>query len=156
MSISYGQELLVKVKFLSPLCKSENFNYATKHSAGLDLRACIDQPISIQPQEKQKIPTGIALEITNPCVAGFIFSRSGLGTKQGIVVTQGVGVVDPDYRGEILVSLFNLSSKIYTISPGERIAQLVFMPFFKANLLPSDVLSPTKRGDGGFGHTGNF
>lgn len=148
-------ELPVKVKFLSPLCTPQNLTYATEHSAGLDLRACIsEKELWIAPGKKKKIPTGIAIEITQKNIAGFIFSRSGLGTKEGLVVTQGVGVVDPDYRGEIFVSLYNLSSTPQKIEQGQRIAQLIFLPFFRAKLIPADTLAETKRGAGGFGHTG--
>lgn len=149
------QKLPVKVKFLSSLCKPEELIYATPLSAGLDLKACIkEKELWFKPQEKKKIPTGIAIEITLPHIAGFVFSRSGLGTKEGLVVTQGVGVIDPDYRGEIFVSLYNLSSSPQKVTQGQRIAQLVFLPFFQAEIIPSTELSATKRGSGGFGHTG--
>ncbi|MBS3779880.1 MAG: dUTP diphosphatase, partial [Desulfovermiculus sp.] len=95
-----------------------------------------------------------AIEILTPGIAGFIFSRSGLGTKEGLVVSQGVGVIDPDYRGEIIVSILNTSQSERTIHSGQRIAQLLFMPAYQARLLAVESLSPTFRGQGGFGHTG--
>lgn len=147
----------VKVKFLSELCSSENFRYATPYSAGIDLRACIDQAqIILEPGDRYAFPTGIAIEITQPGIAGFVFSRSGLGTKEGLVVSQGVGVIDPDYRGEIIVSLLNTSPELRVVSRGQRIAQLVFMPVYTANIVPVNNLTPTQRGAGGFGHTGKI
>jgi dUTP pyrophosphatase len=96
------------------------------------------------------------MQIDSPGVAGFIFSRSGLGTKEGLVVSQGVGVIDPDYRGEIVVSLLNSSRKEKTIVRGQRIAQLVFLPIFQADFVPVTHLEKTERGDGGFGHSGDM
>lgn len=145
----------VHVRFLSPLCPPEQFSYATPGSAGIDLRACMDvQQITIGPGERHAFPTGVAMEIKTPGIAGFVYSRSGLGTKQGLAVSQGVGVIDPDYRGEIIVSLLNTSTEERTIEQGQRIAQLVFAPICRANIIPTEELSETDRGDGGFGHTG--
>lgn len=145
----------VKVRFLSPICRPEHFTYATSGSAGIDLRACMaENEILIQPGERYRFRTGIALECTMPGVAGFVYSRSGLGTKEGLVVSQGVGVIDPDYRGEIMVSLLNTSSEPRTVTRGQRIAQLVFQPVARAEIEPVDTLSDTVRGAGGFGHTG--
>lgn len=145
----------VKVIFLSPLCSPDSLTYATTGSAGIDLRACMTETqVYILPGERRQFPTGIALECTKPGVAGFIYSRSGLGTKEGLVVSQGVGVIDPDYRGEILVSLLNTSSKPQTIVQGQRIAQLIFQPVLRAEIIPVNELTKTDRGEGGFGHTG--
>ncbi len=146
-------QLVVKIKYLDDSIKGK-LKYATEMSVGLDLRASIENKIEIMPREKVLIGTGIAIEIENPSVAGFVFSRSGLGIKEGLIVTQGVGVIDPDYRGEIKVSLLNIGKRPKTISPGDRIAQLVFMPAFQAKLIEVNSLSPTTRGEGGFGHTG--
>ncbi|MDY0275066.1 MAG: dUTP diphosphatase [Desulfomicrobium sp.] len=147
--------LPVKVKFLSPLCSPESLVYATSGSAGIDLRACMtEKTLVIQPGERHRFPTGIALECTMPGVAGFVYSRSGLGTKEGLVVSQGVGVIDPDYRGEILVSLLNTSNVPRTVTQGQRIAQLVFQPIIRAEIVPVEELTTTDRGAGGFGHTG--
>ena len=155
MSTNY--EVDVKVKFLSNLCTPENFHYATPYSAGIDLRACIDQDqIVLAPGQRYAFPAGVAIEITKRGIAAFVFSRSGLGTKEGLVVSQGVGVIDPDYRGEIIVSLLNTSSEQRIVSRGQRIAQLVFMPVYTANIIPVSNLTPTQRGAGGFGHTGKI
>ena len=145
----------VKVRFLSETCPPEKFMYATEGSAGIDLRACMrEEEITILPGDRFRFPTGIAVECTMPGVAGFVYSRSGLGTKDGLVVSQGVGVIDPDYRGEILVSLLNTSDQTRVVTRGQRIAQLVFQPIVRAVITPQDSLSDTARGAGGFGHTG--
>lgn len=145
----------VNVKFLHEVWEENELAYATEHSAGLDLRACIDaQELEIGPGEKAAIPAGVAIEILEPSIAGYVFSRSGLGTKEGLTVSQGVGVIDPDYRGEIKVSLLNTSGEVRRIRRGQRIAQLVFMPIFQAALHPVEELGDTDRGAGGFGSTG--
>ncbi len=151
------QQVMVKIKHLEHAEPGENpLEYATPNSAGVDLRAWPkDTQVSLPPGERYPFPTGIALEITKAGVAGFIFSRSGLGTKQGLVVSQGVGVIDPDYRGEIIVSLLNNSLESRTVSRGQRIAQLIFMPWVQAKFQVAQELSSTERGSGGFGHTGN-
>ena len=102
------------------------------------------------------VPAGLAIEIVEPGVAGFVFSRSGLGARDGLTVAQGVGVIDPDYRGEIVVWLLNTSDAPRTVRRGERVAQLLFLPFHAARLVPSDSLGDTTRGAGGFGHTGQL
>lgn len=127
---------------------------ATSASAGLDLYACIDNDIIIKPGELVKIPTGIAVAIEDANIAAFVFARSGLGIKYGISLSNGVGVIDNDYRGEIQVGLCNLSSQAYTISKNERIAQLVFMPVCMANLIEAEELPQTIRGEGGLGSSG--
>ena len=147
------EPLCVKVKFLDEKLKGK-LRYATELSVGLDLVAAIDKEILIDPGENVLIGTGIAIEILSKDIAGFVFSRSGLGIKEGLVVTQGVGVIDPDYRGEIKISLLNISQSVKKIYPGDRIAQLIFMPAYQAKLIETSHLSPTKRGKGGFGHTG--
>ncbi len=150
------KKIKVKVKFLDPLWKEYNLCYATEMSVGLDLRAAISKDLTILPGQKASIQTGMAIEILDPNIAGFVFSRSGLGTKQGLVVTQGVGVIDPDYRGEIIVSLLNISKEQRTVVRGERIAQLLFLPAYQAEIIISDNLSTSKRGEGGFGHSGRI
>ncbi len=131
--------------------------YATPHAAGLDLRACLaEESITIPPGERRAIPVGVAIEPQALNVAGFVYSRSGLGAKRGLTVSQGVGVIDPDYRGEIIVSLLNTSGEERTVSRGERIAQIVFQPFFRPTLVEVDQLGATVRGSGGFGHTGSL
>ncbi len=145
----------VNIKFLHEVWKENKLAYATEHSAGLDLRACIETDyLEIGPGEKAAIPAGVAIEILEPSVAAYVFSRSGLGTKDGLTVSQGVGVIDPDYRGEIKVSLLNTSDKTRRITRGQRIAQLVFMPIFQAVINPVEELGSTDRGAGGFGSTG--
>ena len=145
----------VNMKFMHPVWDEHELAYATDHSAGLDLRACLDEEfIEIGPGEKFAFPAGVAIEILEPSIAGYVFSRSGLGTKDGLTVSQGVGVIDPDYRGEIKVSLLNTSDKVRRIVRGQRIAQLVFMPIFQAEILKVQELGDTDRGAGGFGSTG--
>jgi len=147
----------VKVRFLSETCPPEKFAYATEGSAGIDLRACMEETeVSIPPGGRHRFPTGVAVECTMPGVAGFVYSRSGLGTKDGLVVSQGVGVIDPDYRGEILVSLLNTSDQARTVTRGQRIAQLVFQPIVRARIVAERSLTETSRGAGGFGHTGSL
>lgn len=126
---------------------------ATKGSAGYDLHACIADEVLLEPGKRVVLPTGLAAEIPAG-TAGFIFTRSGLGVKKGIHVTNGVGVVDSDYRGEIHVGLHNLSQEAYTITPGERIAQLIIMPYCMVDIIETDELDETDRGAGGFGSTG--
>ncbi len=151
------EKIKVKFKFLSPIWQEYELKYATEMSVGLDLRAAIEEDyITVSPNERVFINTGLAIEILEPNIAGFIFSRSGLGTKEGLVVTQGVGIIDPDYRGEIIVSLLNISQQQKTIFKGERIAQLLFLPAYQAEIIISETLSPSKRGAGGFGHTGKL
>ena len=126
---------------------------ATEESAGLDLSALLENPVTINPHEIVKIPTGIAIELEKG-YAGLIYPRSGLSTKHGISLANCVGVVDSDYRGEIQVGLFNQSQVAYTIEPGERIAQMLIMPICKPELEICDELDDTARGSGGFGSTG--
>ncbi len=126
---------------------------ATAGSAGYDLCACIDAPQTIAPGARAVFPSGLAAEIPQG-TAGFIFTRSGLGIKKGIHVTNGVGVVDSDYRGEICVGLHNLSDEPYTVQPGERIAQMIILPYFAPTIVEVTSLSETDRGAGGFGSTG--
>ena len=128
--------------------------YATEFSAGLDLSCASDEPITVRPGEIVKIPTGIAAEYTGDDVVLLIFVRSGLATKHGISLANSVGVVDPDYRGEIMVSVINNSKDEYVINPGDRIAQLVLVPFVRAEVEVVPELTETERGAGGFGSTG--
>ncbi len=131
--------------------------YATPYSAGLDLRACFEEDTIVIPAGGRfAIPAGIAIDPQCNTVAGFIYSRSGLGTKKGLTVSQGVGVVDPDYRGEIFISLLNTSGEDRVITRGERVAQLVFQPFYRAQISVVNSLEETERGEGGFGHTGTM
>ena len=155
MNPTQSNPVEVKVKFLSETASEGGLDYATPNSAGVDLRACIEEDfVEIEAGGRYAFPAGIAIEITSPGIAGFIYSRSGLGTKDGLTVSQGVGVIDPDYRGEIKVSLLNTSGEVRRIRRGQRIAQLVFMPVFQATISPVEELGETVRGAGGFGSTG--
>lgn len=127
---------------------------ATEQSAGYDLFACLEEPLLLRAHQRACIPTGIAIAITALHTAGFVFGRSGLGVKQGICPSNAVGVIDADYRGEIMVGLTNHSDDDYTIAPGERIAQLLFMPYLAPKLRETDTLDATARGTGGFGSSG--
>src|SRR3989338_11610134 len=128
--------------------------YATPGSAGLDLRACLDEPKTIQPGETVLINTGIAIHIDNPMMAATILPRSGLGHKHGIVLGNLVGLIDSDYQGPLMVSCWNRSKTTYHIQPGERIAQLVVVPILHSEFeIVSDFVQ-SERGEGGFGHTG--
>ena len=128
---------------------------ATSQSAGFDLRACLDTAEAvIAPGQRLKIGTGIAVQPQVAGLAGFVYSRSGLSTRDGLTVAQGVGVIDPDYTGEILVVLLNTSGQERRIAHGERVAQLIFQPFVRPRWREVKQLAPTGRGSGGFGHTG--
>jgi len=128
--------------------------YATAASAGVDLSADLGEPITVSPGENVKIPTGVAIELPNPSVVALVFARSGLASRHGIGLTNGVGVIDSDYRGEIQVLIQNLGNDPVTIKPGDRIAQMVFMPIFRAIFEDVADLQETARGAGGFGSTG--
>lgn len=127
---------------------------ATEGSAGMDLYACIDSPVTLGAGEKAVIPTGIAIELPSAELAAFVFARSGLAIKHGIGLLNGVGVIDSDYRGEICVGVINQLAEHYTIAPDERIAQLVIMPVSLINPVEAQSLDDTARGEGGFGSTG--
>ena len=127
----------------------------TAGSAGFDLRSCPEIPLLVEPGEWAMVPTGLGAEIPQG-MAGMVFSRSGLGTKGGMVVAQGVGVIDSDYRGEIRVGLWNTSQAPYTIQPGDRVAQLMVLPVGLAQVVERDELPETQRGAGGFGSTGRY
>jgi dUTP pyrophosphatase len=128
--------------------------YATSGSAGLDLQACIDQTLMVKPGETHLIPTGISIFIDDPSLAAMILPRSGLGHKHGIVLGNLVGLIDSDYQGPLMVSLWNRGDKKFSIEPGDRIAQLVFVPVVQANFEVVHDFTETQRGEGGFGHTG--
>lgn len=144
----------LKIKKLKPNAKIPKT--ATGGSAGMDLYACITESITLEPGQLAMVPTGIAIEIPDSNCAAFLYARSGLGVKHGICLSNGVGVIDSDYRGEICAGLCNVSDKPYTIEPDERIAQMVIAPVIVPEIEEADVLSDTSRGSGGFGSTGNF
>jgi deoxyuridine 5'-triphosphate nucleotidohydrolase len=128
--------------------------YATEGSAGLDLRACLDKPLSLSPGKVELISTGIAIHIENPTLAAVILPRSGLGHKKGIVLGNLVGLIDADYQGELKISCWNRSNTDFTIQPLDRIAQLVIVPVIRAQFEVVKEFVPTLRGEKGFGHTG--
>lgn len=140
------------VKQLSP--KSVLPVYSTDGSAAMDLTACMDDPITLDPGQLVTVPTGLAIALPGPEYVALIFARSGLGVKHGICLSNGVGVIDSDYRGELMVGLTNLSQVPYTIHPGDRIAQMAIMPVVQAKVVPVEELDQTLRGQGGFGSTG--
>ena len=128
--------------------------YATPGSAGLDLRACLDEPLRIEPGQTQLIPTGLAIHIADPGLAAMILPRSGLGHKHGIVLGNLVGLIDSDYQGPLMVSCWNRGQAAYTVQPMERIAQLVIVPVVQASFRRVEGFEMSDRGAGGFGSTG--
>ncbi|MDF2939991.1 MAG: deoxyuridine 5-triphosphate nucleotidohydrolase Dut [Gammaproteobacteria bacterium] len=146
----------IQVKILNPKV-SKDFplpQYATPGSAGLDLRACLDQALELNPGECKLIPTGIAIYIGDPNLAALILPRSGLGHKHGIVLGNLVGLIDSDYQGELMISCWNRGQTAFTIQPGERIAQLVLVPVVQAEFNVVNEFAATQRGAGGFGSSG--
>lgn len=129
-------------------------SYATPGSAGLDLRACLDEPLQLAPNDTTLIPSGIAIYIADPKIAAIILPRSGLGHKHGIVLGNLVGLIDSDYQGQIFISCWNRGQDHFTIQPGERIAQLVFVPVICPEFSIVSEFTASSRADGGFGHTG--
>ena len=129
-------------------------SYATDGSAGLDLRACIDDDLTIQPGETVLLPTGLSLYVEDPSLAAVILPRSGLGHKHGIVLGNLVGLIDSDYQGQLMVSCWNRSKEAFTVAVGERIAQLVVVPVVQIEFDIVDEFEETQRGEGGFGSTG--
>jgi dUTP pyrophosphatase len=129
--------------------------YATTGSAGLDLRAMLQEPLLLQPGETQLLPTGLAIHIADPGLAAMILPRSGMGHKHGIVLGNLVGLIDSDYQGQLMVSCWNRSATAFTINPGERIAQLVLVPVLQARFEIVEEFDDSQRGSGGFGHTGS-
>lgn len=128
--------------------------YATPASAGIDLRAAIDAPLAIEPRQAQLVPTGLSIHIADPALCAVILPRSGLGHKHGIVLGNGTGLIDADYQGPLMVSVWNRSEAAFTIEPGDRIAQLVVLPIVRAQFEVVDEFESSARGAGGFGHTG--
>lgn len=146
----------IELKILDPRIGNEFPlpEHATAGSAGMDLRACIDAPLVIEAGETQLIPTGIAIHIADPKLAATILPRSGLGHKHGIVLGNLVGLIDSDYQGPLMVSCWNRSNEPFTLQPGERLAQLVFLPVVQATFAIVDSFDSSDRGEGGFGHSG--
>ena len=145
-------EIKVKIKILKNGINIPE--YATPGSAAVDLRSALDGDITVLPGKRALVPTGIAIAPETSGVVAILAARSGLSVKHGITLTNGIGVIDSDYRGEIAVSLCNISDTPYTVTPGERIAQLMFVPVLHADFVCTAELDGTDRGEGGFGSTG--
>jgi dUTP pyrophosphatase len=146
--------LQVELKILDSRLNESMPAYATSGSAGLDLRACINEAITIKPGETTLIPTGMAIHLANPAYAAMILPRSGLGHKHGIVLGNLVGLIDSDYQGQLFVSCWNRSQEAFVMNSMERIAQLVIVPVVQASFTVVDEFNESERGEGGFGSTG--
>ena len=143
------------VKILDARLRDAMPAYATPGSAGLDLRACLDAPLTLQPNDWQLVPTGMAIHLSDPAYAALILPRSGLGHKHGIVLGNLVGLIDSDYQGQLMVSAWNRSDVAFTIEPMERIAQLVIVPVVQAQFrIVDEFAAASVRGEGGYGSTG--
>ena len=129
-------------------------HYATDGSAGLDMRACIDEALTVEPGETELIPTGLAIHIGDPGLAAVLLPRSGLGHKHGLVLGNLTGLIDSDYQGQVFISCWNRGSNSYEVQPGERIAQMVFVPVEQVRFEVVEEFDDSARGDGGFGHSG--
>ncbi|MAO89191.1 MAG: dUTP diphosphatase [Dehalococcoidia bacterium] len=146
----------IDLKIIDPRI-GDDFNlpeYQTDGSAGVDLQACIDQTVSIQPGDTELIPSGIAIHIKDPSLAAVLLPRSGLGHKKGLVLGNLVGLIDSDYQGQVFISCWNRGSEQIDIEPGMRIAQMVFLPVEQVNFNVVEDFNESERGSGGFGHTG--
>ena len=147
--------IAVDLKILDPRMADQLPAYGTPGSAGLDLRACVDDALTLQPGQAQLIPTGLSLHLGDPGLAAMILPRSGLGHKHGIVMGNLVGLIDSDYQGPLMVSCWNRGQEAFTIQPMDRIAQLIIVPVVQADFrVVSDFGAVTERGEGGFGSTG--
>ncbi len=144
----------IDVKVLDPRMKEQLPAYATEGSAGLDLRACIDAPLTIEPGQTHLIPTGLAIHIADPGYAAMILPRSGMGHKHGIVLGNLVGLIDSDYQGPLMVSTWNRGQTAFTLNPMERLAQLVIVPVLQVGFNVVEEFERSERGAGGFGSTG--
>ena len=144
----------IDVKILDPRIAEQFPTYATAGSAGLDLRACLDAPLTLAPNAWQLVPTGMAIHLADPGYAALILPRSGLGHKHGIVLGNLVGLIDSDYQGELMVSTWNRGTTAFTLNPLERLAQLVIVPVVQAQFNVVDDFAASHRGSGGFGSTG--
>lgn len=146
----------IQLKILDPRIGGEFPlpDYATEGSAGMDLRACLDDRLRLQPGQTELLPTGMAIHIADPGLAAVLLPRSGLGHKHGIVLGNLVGLIDSDYQGQLYVSCWNRGQESFVVEPGERIAQMVFVPIVQVNLEVVEEFADSQRGAGGFGHTG--
>ena len=145
---------VIDVKVLDPRMAEQLPHYATPGSAGLDLRACLDAPIVLEPGQSALIPTGLSIHIGDPSLAAMLLPRSGLGHKHGIVLGNLVGLIDSDYQGQVMVSMWNRGERAFTINPGERIAQMVVVPVVQVEFEVVEEFEASARGAGGFGSTG--
>jgi len=144
----------VQIKIINEKMREQLPSYATTGSAGLDLRACIDEAIILKPGQTELVPTGLAIHIEDPNLCGMILPRSGLGHKHGIVLGNLVGLIDSDYQGELMISVWNRGQNTFRLEPGERLAQYVLVPVVQAEFEQVQEFVATERGTGGFGHTG--
>jgi len=146
----------IQLKILDPRIGSEFPlpGYATDGSAGMDLRACLDDALILEPGQTELLPTGMAIHIADPGLAAMLLPRSGLGHKHGVVLGNLVGLIDSDYQGQLFVSCWNRGHSAFTIEPGERIAQMIFVPVVRAGFEVVEEFVDSERGAGGFGHTG--
>jgi dUTP pyrophosphatase len=144
----------IEVKILDARLREQMPAYATPGSAGLDLRACLTTPLTLEPGQTELVPSGLAIHLADPGLCAVILPRSGLGHKQGLVLGNLVGLIDADYQGPLMVSAWNRGQNPVSIAPGDRIAQLVFLPVTRALFRHVDVFGHSERGEGGFGHTG--
>ena len=144
----------VDLKILDERVREQLPQYATPGSAGLDLRACLDEAVILNPGETRLIPTGLAMHLADAGYAAMILPRSGLGHKHGVVLGNLVGLIDSDYQGQLMVSVWNRGQQSFVIEPGERIAQMVFVPVVQAEFNLVESFDATDRGEGGFGHSG--
>jgi dUTP pyrophosphatase len=147
---------VIRLKILDPRL-GRDFplpEYATAGSAGLDLRACLDGPLVLEPGQTELLPTGLAIHIDDPGLAAVLLPRSGLGHKHGIVLGNLVGLIDSDYQGQVFVSAWNRGAQPFTIQPGERVAQMVILPVVRARFEVVEDFAASARGSGGFGHSG--
>ena len=154
--MSRAQTQAIEVKLLDPRFGDEwpLPAYATEASAGLDLRAALEAPLVLGPGETALLPSGIAIHLADPHLCAVVLPRSGLGHRHGIVLGNGTGLIDADYQGPLLISVWNRGREAFTIQPGDRIAQLVLAPIVRATLKVVDTFAGSARGEGGFGHTG--
>jgi dUTP pyrophosphatase len=146
----------IQLKILDPRLEGEFAlpDYATPGSAGVDLRACVDDPVNLEPGQTELIPSGLAIHIADPSLAAIILPRSGLGHKHGIVLGNLVGLIDSDYQGQVYVSCWNRGHNEFVINPGDRLAQMVIVPVVQAKFEIVEEFATSDRGAGGFGHTG--
>jgi dUTP pyrophosphatase len=144
----------IDIKILNERMRDQLPHYATPGSAGLDLRACIETPLTLEPGETKLVPTGLAIHVADPGYAALILPRSGLGHKHGIVLGNLVGLIDSDYQGELMISTWNRGHTTFTLNPFERLAQLVIVPVVQAQFNIVEDFAASERGAGGFGSTG--